>query len=340
MQLDTFPLPDGWSAADVLEDAVVADGVRLLRAGLSSTGPMGEEITGAAVEADSSPVARGYYELLERVSTMEALHAPARSYDLLTAEGDLVGNRASADVFPESSDPSRWRYARSNGIALHSSWEQATLHAFWELAERDRVLRAWYGDTRPERIEFELDSCPLRSASSYEWRAYSFPNDRDTEFSRGVAVVGIYGVPRGSDLPLIFGYAARPERADARDAAVREAMQLLGFLWGEPLLDSLPAPTPTPLHHLEHFQWYDHRAILRRWLDEGHEVFRQREHAASGRAPSQQLTPVRFVDLTPSWLGGGLRVAKAICDAAKPLVFGESPFITHLPRDRRTHPIG
>jgi len=50
-QYDTSPLPSGWSEPTVVEDVVVADGVELRRAGLASTGPDGEEVTGAAVEA-------------------------------------------------------------------------------------------------------------------------------------------------------------------------------------------------------------------------------------------------------------------------------------------------
>jgi hypothetical protein len=48
---------------------------------------------------------------------------------------------------------------------------------------------------------------------------------------------------------------------------------------------------------------------------------------------------VEFVDLSPPWLPAGLHVAKALCRAALPLVFGESPFASHLPRELQIHPI-
>jgi len=339
IQSDTSPLPEGWSDPAVVEDTVVADGVELRRAGLSSTGPAGEEVTGAAVDAAISPLDRSYFELLERVSTLEALRCRRPSYRLLTADAEPVGDRTGADLFPESDEPARWRYARSNGVALHSSWRTASLRASWELAERDHVLRAWVGETRPVRLDISTDSTPLGGAPSYEWWAYEFPRSEAGELSRGVHVVGIFGFPICGDVPLVNGFGARPEPKDALDAAVRETMQLLGFLWGEPPLDRLPEPAPTPLHHLEHFQWPDHHDGLRRWLERGHERFfrgRRPEPRESDRSRGRR---VAFVDLTPAWLSGGLRVAKAVCDAAMPLAFGDAPFTAHLPAELRIHPI-
>jgi len=341
MQGNTYPLPEGWSGPEVLVDTVIADGVELRRAGLCSTGPAGEELTGAAVEAELSPVDRAYFELLERISTVDAVRTPLASYDLRTADGDCAGSLPSAELFPESADPARWRYARSNGVALHGDWRRASERAVWELAERDRVLRAWYGETRPERIALDLHDTPLRSSRTYEWRAYSFPVGREASVSEGVDVVGLFGIPSRSTAPLISGYGARPGQAGALDAAVREAMQLLGFLWDEPVIDRRPEPAPTPLYHLEYFQWAGHRDVLRRWLDVGHERHAPREAQRLGPTrPAAPRAGVAFVDLSPAWLPGGLRVAKAICDAAMPLVFGESPLAASLPFDLRTHPIG
>jgi hypothetical protein len=335
MQNDTSRLPEGWSELAVVEDVIVADGVVLRRAGLCSTGPDGEEVTGSAVEAVGSPVERSYFELLERVSTLESLRAPRSSYAVVTADGQPAGYRVAANVFPESDEPARWRYARSNGIALHADWKSASFRACWELAERDRVLRAWYGETRPERIACSLDSTALGGSRSYDWRAYGFPESEGAEFSHGVHVVGVFGFPTCTGVPLVCGYGARPERGDALDAAVREAMQLLGFLWGEPPLERLPEPAPTALRHLEHFQWPGHHDILRRWLEGGHE----RYFAGSAKRPPPQGFGLAFVDLTPAWLGGGLRVAKAVCDVAMPLAFGDVPFTAHLPLELRVHPI-
>jgi YcaO cyclodehydratase, ATP-ad Mg2+-binding len=337
----TFPLPEGWSAPEFVEDIFIADGIELYRAGISSIAPNGEELTGAAVEAETSPLDRAYFELLERVSTIEALTSGSASYDLLDLDGDVIGERAAGDIFPESNEPARWRYARSNGIALHVDWRRASLRAFWEMSERTRVLHSWYGATRPVRLDFRKDSTPLRRSESYEWRAYLFPASNATAFSCDVEVVGVYGLPRRAAVPLVLGYGAHPERDDALNAGLREAMQLLGFLWGEPTCERLPQPAPTPLHHLEHYQWPGHRDVLQAWLDDGHERFWQGPllRAAGARERTSRSPGVAFVDLTPSWLRGGLRVAKAVCDDALPLVFGETPFASHLPPPLRVHPI-
>jgi hypothetical protein len=341
MRNSTFPLPEGWSEPSVVEDVIIADGIELRRAGHCSTGPDGEEVTGAAVEAVVSPVDRSYFELLERVSTLDALRCRRSSYPLLTGDAEPMGHRIADTLFPESAEPTRWRYARSNGVAIHSDWRSASLRASWELAERDRVLRAWYGETRPARLEFSVASTPLGGGRSYDWGAYAFPEADRARFVDGVNVVGIFGFPTCPGVPLVCGYGARPEPRDALDAAVREAMQLLGFLWGEPPLERLPDPAPTALHHLEHFQWTDHHHLLRRWLEEGHECFfhERKPSPPSRMSDRSHTTRLAFVDFTPTWLGGGLRVAKAVCDAAMPLAFGEVPFTAHLPPELRVHPI-
>ena len=178
-----------------------------------------------------------------------------------------------------------------------------------------------------------MSATPLAGARSYDWRAYLFPEGEGVEFSSGVEVVGLFGLPARTGLPLVCGYGARPELRDALETAVREATQLLGFLWGEPPLERLPEPAPTALHHLEHYQWPGHHDVLRRWLEEGHERF---SPEMPRRSVSSELA---FVDLTPAWLGGGLRVAKAVCPAAMPLAFGDAPFAAHLPTQLRVHPI-
>jgi hypothetical protein len=333
MLCDRYRLPDGWSPPELVTDDVVVDGVELRRAGLSSVAPTGEEVTGAAVEVTSSPIPRGSFELLERASILDALLRPQPSYELFGSDGARIGRRVAGDVFPESPDPARWRYARSNGVAIHQDWERAAEGAWLELLERDRVLRAWYGETRPVRVEGCADEGPLARTKSYEWVAYAFPEPSPPDAaSRQVDVVGVFGFPETATAPLVCGYGARSGRGAALAAATREALQQLGFLWGEPVADAPPVSAPTPLFHLEHFQWPAHREGLRRWLEVGHEHLWRGTRASGPR-------DIGFVDLTPPWLEGGLRVAKAVADGALPLTFGDCPFATHLPCDLRTHPI-
>jgi hypothetical protein len=330
----TSPLPEGWSELEIVEDIFVADGVELHRVGVASTGPDGEEITGSAADAGFSPAPRGYFELLERAATLEALRERRASYALRTADGRPAGTCAGATLYPESDEPARWRYARSNGVAIHTDWNTAALRAFWELAERDRLLRCWYGDLAPVRLAFDGASTALAGAASYEWQAYAFPEVDPSSFSRDVSVAGVFGFPKRADVPLVLGYGARVDAAGALDAAVREATQLLAFLWGEPVTDQPPNPNSTPMFHLEQFQYPGHHGLLRGWLKGEHIQYR-----AKSSVPRASSAAVSFVDLTPAWLGGGHRVAKAFCPGAMPLTFGDVPFAAHLPANVRAHPI-
>jgi hypothetical protein len=327
------PLPEGWTPLEVVEDVVLTDGIEIHRAGAASVGPDGEEVTGAAASTKSSPSARSYFELLERVSTLEALRSKRSRYELKTSDGHGAGEVANAEAFPESHEPTRWRYARSNGVALHDDWTTACTRAFWELAERDRLLRAWYGTVLPERLSFALATSPFRHATAFEFRAYSFRETGEHSFSRGIEVVGLFGFPLREGTPLVMGFGARPDPSHALDAASAEALQGLAFLWGEPTPQSLPAIGPTAGHHLDRFQWRGNHENLRLWLDGAH-----MRHGAIN-VPRGTALPLAFIDLTPPWLGGGMRVAKAVCGMATPLTFGDAPLGRHLPPELQTHPI-
>jgi hypothetical protein len=327
----TFPLPEGCSAPEIIEDVIVADGIELHRAGLSTT-MGGEEVCGSAAEHGGPASARAWFELLERVSGLEALARRASSYELKTEDGETLTTWSHAEAFPESDSPDRWRYARSNGIALHADWATACRRALWELAERDRVLRSWYGEITPRAIP--LRSSVLSTARTYEWRAAAFPESEVSSFSRGIEVVGVFGFPTSEDAPFVLGLAGRPSLDEAIAAAEREALQLLAFLWGEPLPDGPIKDAPSPMQHLDTYQVRGASEAVRRWLDGAH-----RTYGKASRRPSTTSGPVGFIDLTPPWFTGDLRVAKACSTEAMPLVFGDSPYARHLPPELRVHPI-
>jgi ribosomal protein S12 methylthiotransferase accessory factor YcaO-like protein len=335
----TSRLPDGWSELEIVEDTVLADGVELHRAGVASKGPDGQEVTGSAACASASPARRSYFELLERAATHEAHRARRGPFELLSASGERVGGCSAREVFPESEAPALWRYAKSNGVALHVSWESAARGAFWELCERDRVLRAWYGSLRPRPIDLDVEATPLARAQSYAWTAVAFPEEDRHHFSSSVHVVAVFGFPRRAHAPLIMGYGARPALELALACATSEAMQSLAFLWGEPLNEGAPKLGPTPMHHLEYFQYPGHHGLLRRWLDGEHVEHARRATRSVAAGAGERAHDVAFVDVTPSWLNGGFRVAKAHCPTATPLAFGDAPFGGHLPEHLRIHPI-
>lgn len=327
--MPSFRLPDGWSAIEAVEDEVVADGVAIRRAGLAARAPSGEEIVGAAAEPDGSPAARARYELFERAALLDALADRSRPVPLRDERGDVVGETTVGALFPESPEPSRWRFARSNGVALHAGFRAAAERARFELVERDRVLRAWYGEVAPERLEAPV--ARFASAASYELTAHELPT-RGARWDAGVRAVMVVAFPRSSSAPLCLGYGARATLADALAAAIAEATQQLAFLWGEAIPTARPEPAPHPAFHLEQLLWPAHHAALRAFLDGAHRAFRP------GKVPFDDA-PVTYADLTPSWLPDGLRVVRASCAAALPLAFGDAPFGSHLPAALRFPPV-
>lgn len=329
----TLPLPDGWSDLEVVSDTFVADNVELRRAGAASRSPAGEEITGSAAERDVSPLARAGYELLERAGTLSAL-ATGGAFPTRTRDGAGVGIVSCEASFPSSDAHDRWRFSRSNGVALHTDWPSAARHALEELVERDRVLRSWYGEIRPEPLSVDWSTTPLAPSRSYDWRAVEFA-PLPSGWMSDIQVVSVFGFPRTVEAPLVFGHGARSTTTLAFDAALREAMQILSFLWGEPIVDVLPALAPTAAYHLDHWQVRAQHGALRRWLDGDHMRHNPRRPAAL-----EQGGDVTFVDLTPPWLrASGYHLAKAQSGRAMPLAFGDAPFAGHLPRELRIHPI-
>ncbi len=317
-------LPDGFGEPEWVRDLVVADGMALHRAGVSVVAPSGETITGSAAGTDPTQAERAHFELLERVATLDAIKSGA-ARPLLTAGGRVVSEISPERLFLESAEPLRFRYARSNGVALHESFRRAALRARWELSERDCVLRSWCGESRPAPIPIDKDACVLRQSAGYSWQAHHLGR---APFAPEADVIGVFGFPVREDEPLAMGFAARPGIADAFAAALTEALQSLSFLWGETVPSSPPPVGPTPMHHLEHFQYRPHHEHLRAWLSGQHF-----DPAAARARASLASNEVRFVSLTPDWLPAGLAVVKAVCDAALPLAFGDVPFL------RPAHPV-
>jgi ribosomal protein S12 methylthiotransferase accessory factor YcaO len=327
----TFPLPEGWSEPERVEDTVDVDGVLIHRAGFASSWG-NDQAVGSAADWQSAPVMRARFELLERIALLEASRSEASLFAVRTPDGAQVGQLAREEVFPLSDEPTRWSYARSNGVALHADWTRACRSAVEELIERDRVLRAWLGETVPCPLTFDPGSSPLSRTRSHAWSACAFTAAPETPLPE-LEVVGIFGFPLRKGVPLAFGYGSRPTREEAIGAATREAAQLLAFVWGEPIPEHPPEPDPTPLAHLERFQCPEMHGILRRWLEGGHA-----RHVRATIPPAAR-SPLHLVDLTPAWLVGGFQVAKAVCSSAVPVTFGPSPLFAHLPPELRIHPI-
>jgi hypothetical protein len=327
-----LPLPEGWSISERVDDVVQVEGLTIRRVGLCATSEHGQAV-GSAAGVGEDPTERATFELLERIALAEAVRSSDRAIPLRSTSGEELGRALLPEVFPPSDAPDQWAFARSSGVSLHTDWRSACDGATRELIERDRVLRAWMGQTLAVRIPNGV-ALPMFSATpSYDWRTYLFPVGDAPVIRPDVEVVGVFGFPKAQKMPVVFGYGARSDRSEAVLCAQREALQLLAFLWGEPIPDVAPDPVPVPMTHLETYQVRDRHETLLRWLEEGHAAH-HRPLTAAGADDS-----VRYADLTPSWLTGRCRVARALCPAAISLAFGRSPLFAHLPSHLQIHPI-
>jgi len=325
------PLPSGWSIAECLFDAAEVDGLRVELVGLSARSLKGSEALGSAGARGSVPVARAYYELCERIAVLEALASPQASYVARRADGaaELV---ALGEAFPEAPPAASFRYSRSNGVAAGRSWAEACASAFAELSERDRLLRAWYGETAPVRCALPEEPALAALDPWYEFEAYAFParaSDAPT-----LEVAAVYGFPRRPAVALVFGSAAATSQRAALDGAVRECLQRWGFLWGETIPGEAPGFAPTADYHQELYLWPEMHARLRHWLAGGHVGMSGLDAAGQ----TVEGRPNCFVDLSPA---GGPAIARAVPRAQLPLTFGRwhPSARAGLPESLSVHPI-
>lgn len=330
-----LPLGAHWASPTWFLDLVDVRGLRIHVAGLVSAFAE-RQVTGSAGDLTALPLERAYFELLERASVIDAIEAQHEEHELWDLDGGLLGTIRHADAFPQNPPGATWAYSLSNGVAAGPSWRAACAAAHRERVERDRVLRAWFGQTRPERVE--LGARPeIRALSrSYDLRAYRFNAAPSESMSMREAwqVAGVFGIPKEPHVPLIYGTAAAATLSEARRDAARECLQRLGFLWGEDIPNEPPEVTPTPLYHQELYLFPPMHARLLAWLDFGHRTARPNAKIEAATVPSG------FLDLTPAQLAGKIHIAKAVGGEELPLVFGRGhPSFWGVSETLETHPI-
>ena len=83
--------------------------------------------------------------------------------------------------------------SKSNGIALHDSWEDACYSAGAELVERHHILASWFGQTNVEKLDFKPDRDLSFLESHYNIDCYKLGESKVTTFQR---INGnSYGIP-------------------------------------------------------------------------------------------------------------------------------------------------
>ena len=324
--LKEFPLSSQWERPSAARHITSIGDLQISLVGLSTVDRAGQCVFGSAGQLSGSPLPRAHYELIERTAVVEAMNASHETFDVSNSVGEIVGNASNSEVFLRSSDERHWRYARSNGVAVGLNWEDASSRARLELVERDRILRSWFGEFTPERIELSTGLLPRSLDQYFELETYLFTN-QDAQ-CEAVTVAGIFGFPKLSPAPLVFGFAARTGVQDALTAAACECLQRLGFLWGETIPNEFPAFAPTPDFHQEYYLHPPNQAQLRAWLRGAHGKF---AGILLDAPPARGAT--YFVDLTPASLRSKLAIVKALPSGELPLTFGRGH-----PRLRRTPP--
>src|SRR5688572_16769532 len=132
-----YPLPSGWSLAErFLQPASVAN-LTLFTVGLHARGPAASNAFGSAAERGSYPSERAFFELLERISILDAKRTRRKAFTTRAQSGEQLGSRAREQVFPPDKQPLLRRGSLSNGVALHETWSNACAAARLELIERD-----------------------------------------------------------------------------------------------------------------------------------------------------------------------------------------------------------
>lgn len=242
-----FWLPEGWGGLETFYEDFSLGGFRMHLYGCTATHKVwGRTVLGSAAEFDTDP-SRAYFELMERILTIDSLGG---------ADSD-TGSRV---------EPRSWRPAISNGYAIQSTMERASQAAHWELIERDRVLRSWFGLIRPREIPclpalYKID----RLEEKYNFFCFEFPNFEDPQ--KEVHVAGVFGFPRDAELPVVYGFGAEESLPSAKGKAVGELLQKLGFVLSESWRESLNLePRPDPSFHSDFFLSDRGREPLQSWL--------------------------------------------------------------------------
>jgi hypothetical protein len=312
-----FPLDPSWSPVESYIDTVDIRGHVVHTAGLIVRKGSGQLVTASAAQLGFSPIERAYFELLERCAIVQALDSNRERFPSFLLDGTETLATCVREAFPCSSAPEVRQYARSNGVAAHISCQSAVRSAIRESVERDVILRSWYGGVRPRSLDPWLAMLPTTWNIDYDFKATLLGHDPIAPF--GQYVVMIAGLPKNSEVPLVLGFGARENCEDALVAASTEAVQRLGFLWGEALPTEIPAFAPTPDFHLEMYLLPEAGLRIRRWIEGEH------ANQDNFRDSSRVREEWRLVDLTPQALRGSIHVIKALSPLRLPLTFGQPP---------------
>lgn len=311
--LRQYPLPSGAADIETFEDTLSIDLPALHLAGIAARRSGDRLITGSAVDrsAESARV-RAYFELMERLAIFTAEDRGAEhDFVILDRQGRPNGRTTKLPRFDDS-DPT-WKWSRSNGIAAHTDLASAIRAAEHEVFERDQILRSWFGEIAPRRLNASLE---IESWASYRFEAFAFSSP-----NAPIQIVGAFGFPGSLTQPVVFGFGASEDLITSINKAQKESLQRMAFLWDEPLPENDPPLAGTPDFHMDWFRRPNQRYRLERWLAGDIDSRRMRDLPTT---PSL-FAGEGFIDLSPPHLEGKVFVVQACIPEKKRLFFGIDP---------------
>jgi len=337
--IDPFERLSQWKFSAPFQQKVKIAGVDIFLCGLHASNPQYGEVVGSSANLDHYPQNHAWFELLERIYLVESLRRQVFSVRS-PQHGNVTRQAVHNEVFPQTiantkPDNASFQYSKSNGVALHYSWQEACRRACFELVERHLVLSSWLGLTKPKVLENTFTESVLEKFNDYyKILRVDFGSQETSCFSQKISSAGIVLLPKNLEVPMIIAFGAGTSLEESLAKAECEAMQRLGFLWGEEIPTQEPEFYPSALYHQEYFLFPGSRRKIESWLAGDHSAYciNHRKHI--------KILNVSFIDLSFSG-SSDFRVAKAISPESIPLVFGkwrENGFDL-LPEEKIVHPI-
>ena len=336
---DDLILPcENWEVSDSFVGEVDILGRKISLSGIEATSNEGIAVVGSAASISKSPFDRSFYELIERITIIEGLKkGPHSIFPLRDLKGNLIREVDGEKTFGVDSFTKNDSYqlSKSNGIALHDSWEDACYSAGAELVERHHILASWFGQTNVEKLDFKPDRDLSFLESHYNIDCYKLGESKVTTFSESMVTAMVYLKPKAeySDkIPCVYSFSCKSDLADALTGATKEILQRIGFLWNEDLPNNPIEMMPNAHFHGDFYLVKENQKYLDMWLAnsffKGDSSFAERE------------IRLEFIDISDSTVSE-YKVAKAISKDTIDLYFGyydKGPYAEGK-KEQRVHPI-
>ena len=327
-----YPLPEGYELQEPFIDQLQLGNFLIGMAGLLATkDDIQAETIGAAAGLGEVPIERAYFELLERTYTRLARDSDRTSFAEIDSQGNVVGELLHSEVFGPNQPDGITTHSLTNGVAIQRTPEATCRSALSELAERDHLLRAWYGFTAVTPVAPPTGMLRTWAQEHYEVLACVF----STPSSAHVHSAALLAYPHDAHrAPLLFASGGGSSTDEALARAERELLQRLAFLWGEDIPAQVPKASATVHYHQEYYLVPSNHRLLRDFMLRGHGQYKQ---------PTQlkpfDVRQVRFVDLRMPGFPESLCLVRAVGGDALPVLFGQDQLASALPAPLQVHPI-